>query len=417
MNYNKRIWARSMLAAAAVAAVSGGAFAQGAPIKIGLLATLEGPFAAGGADGMRGAELAVRQRGGVVDGRKIEIIKASSNATPDVAVNSARKLVEQDKVDILVGPLSGGEGIAVKDYSKSQPQVTFINGASGAQATTLVNTSPNFFRFNTEGAQWMFGLGKAAMDKGYKRTMIIAEDYAFPYSQVQGFMAEYCRLGGKVPLKAWVPLGGKDYSSVIARIPKDVDALLVILGGADAVNFLTQYENSGGDKPMMGGSITVSQDVLNYKGKRRDSLVGTISAGPVADSFEGAEWKAFVADYKKNFPVSAGGFPSPSLFAYVYYINMKAALDGLDAVNGDLSNNHAKLRDTLSKMVLKTPNGDVRLDGNRQAIGTTFVTEVVKDSRGELTTKVLRKVDNVDQTLGMKKEDFKMGTRDEPNCP
>jgi branched-chain amino acid transport system substrate-binding protein len=416
VNYKKRIWARSMLAAAVMAAASSGAFAQGAPIKIGLLATLEGPFAAGGADGMRGAELAVRQRGGVVDGRKIEIIKASSNATPDVAVNSARKLVEQDKVDILVGPLSGGEGIAVKDYSKSQPQVTFINGASGAQATTLVNTSPNFFRFNTEGAQWMFGLGKAAMDKGYKRTMIIAEDYAFPYSQVQGFMAEYCRLGGKVPLKAWVPLGGKDYSSVIARIPKDVDALLVILGGADAVNFLTQYENSGGDKPMMGGSITVSQDVLNYKGKRRDSLVGTISAGPVADSFDGAEWKAFVADYKKNFPVSAGGFPSPSLFAYVYYINMKAALDGLDAVDGDLSNNHAKLRDTLSKMVLKTPNGDVRLDSNRQAIGTTFVTEVVKDSRGELTTKVLRKVDNVDQTLGMKKEDFKMGTRDEPNC-
>jgi branched-chain amino acid transport system substrate-binding protein len=414
---SKRIWIRSMLCAAAVAAVSGTAFAQGQPVKIGLLATLEGPFAAGGADGMRGAELAVRQRGGVVDGRKIEIIKASSNATPDVAVNAARKLVEQDKVDILVGPLSGGEGIAVKDYSKSQPQVTFINGASGAQATTLVNTSANFFRFNTEGAQWMFGLGKAAMDKGYKRTMIIAEDYAFPYSQVQGFMAEYCRLGGKVPLKAWVPLGGKDYSSVIARIPKDVDALLVILGGADAVNFLTQYENSGGDKPMMGGSITVSQDVLNYKGKRRDSLVGTISAGPVADSFDGADWKAFVADYQKNFPVSAGGFPSPSLFAYVYYTNMKAALDGLDAVNGDLSNNHAKLRETLSKMVLKTPTGDVRLDGNRQAIGTTFVTEVVKDAKGELTTKVLRKVDNVDQTLGIKKEDFKMGSRDEPNCP
>jgi branched-chain amino acid transport system substrate-binding protein len=91
---------------------------------------------------MRGAELAVKQRGGVVAGRKIEIIKASSNANPDVAVNAARKLVEQDKVDILVGPLSGGEGIAVKDYSKTQPQVTFINGSSGAQATTLVNPAP-----------------------------------------------------------------------------------------------------------------------------------------------------------------------------------------------------------------------------------------------------------------------------------
>ncbi len=418
MKVTKRVLVRSMLGAAAAAALWGGAWAQqGQPVKIGLLATLEGPFAAGGADGMRGAELAVIQRGGVVAGRKIEVIKASSDAKPDVAVNATRKLVEQDKVDVMVGPLSGGEGIAVKDYSKTQPQVTFINGGSGAQATTLVNPSPNFFRFNTEGGQWMVGLGKAAIDKGYKKVMIIAEDYAFPYSQVQGFMAEYCRLGGKVPEKAWVPLGGKDYSSVIAKIPKDVDALLVVLGGADAVNFLNQYENAGGDKPMLGGSITVSQDVLNYRGKRRDSLVGTLSAGPYADSYDGAEWKAFVADYRKNFPVSKGGYPSPSLFAYVYYVNMKAALDGLEAVKGDLSGGQKKYREALSKMVLKTPNGDVKLDANRQAIGTTFVTEVVKDSKGELTTKVARKVDNVEQTLGIPPAQFKIGSRDEPNCP
>jgi branched-chain amino acid transport system substrate-binding protein len=417
VNFDKRIWVRSLVGTAVAMVAFGSAWAQGQPVKIGLLATLEGPFAAGGADGMRGAELAVKQRGGTVAGRKIEVIKASSDAKPDVAVNATRKLVEQDKVDIMVGPLSGGEGIAVKDYAKTQPNTTFINGASGAQATTLVNPATNFFRFNTEGAQWMVGLGKAAMDKGYKRVMIIAEDYAFPYSQVQGFMAEFCRLGGKVPAKAWVPLGGKDYSSVIAKIPKDVDALLVVLGGADAVNFLTQYENAGGDKPIVGGSITVSQDILNYKGKRRDSLVGTMSAGPLADAFDGAEWKAFVSDYQKTYPVASGGFPSPSLFAYVYYMNMKAALDGLEAVNGDLSGGQAKYRDALTKMVLKTPTGDVRLDANRQAIGTTFVTEVVKDAQGNLFNKVLRKVDNVDQTLGMKKEDFQMGSRDVPACP
>ena len=221
---HKRFLLSGLAAAAFAATFAGGAWAQGAPLKLGVLATLEGPFAAGGADGMRGAELAIKERGGVVAGRKIEMIKASSDAKPDVAVNSARKLVEQDKVDILVGPLSGGEGIAVKDYSKTQPQVTFINGGSGAQATTLENPSANFFRFNTEGGQWMVGLGKAAMAKGYKRVMVIAEDYSFPYSQVQGFMTEYCGAGGKVPVKAWVPLGGKDYSSVIARIPNDVDA-------------------------------------------------------------------------------------------------------------------------------------------------------------------------------------------------
>jgi branched-chain amino acid transport system substrate-binding protein len=214
-----------------------------------------------------------------------------------------------------------------------------------------------------------------------------------------------------------VPLGGKDYASVIAKIPKDVDALLVVLGGADAVNFLNQYENAGGDKPILGGSITVSQDVLNYRGRKRESLVGTLSAGPVADSFDGAGWKSFVSEYQKAYPVSAGGFPSPSLFAYVYYVNMKAALDGLDAVNGDLSGGQAKYREALQNLVLKTPTGDVRLDANRQAIGTTFVTEVVKDAKGELTTKVALKVDNIAQTLGMKPEDFKIGSRDVPSCP
>ena len=68
-------------------------------------------------------------------------------------------------------------------------------------------------------------------------------------------------------------------------------------------------------------------------------------------------------------------------------------------------------------MVLKTPNGDVKLDANRQAIGTTFVTEVVKDAQGNLFNKVHSKVDNVDQMLGMKKDEFKIGSRDVPACP
>jgi branched-chain amino acid transport system substrate-binding protein len=404
------------MAAASVIALSAGAQAQ-ETIKIGVLATLEGPFAAGGQDGMRGAELAVKQRNGMVAGKKIEILKASSDAKPDVAVNATRKLVEQDKVQIMVGPLSGSEGIAVKDYSKTQPGVTFINGSSGAQATTLVNPSPNFFRFNTEGAQWMVGLGTYALkDKNFKKMAVIAEDYSFPYSQVQGFMAEYCKAGGKVTHKAWVPLGAKDYSSVIAKLPNDVDAVLVVLGGADAVNFLTQYEQAGGDKPMVGGSITVDQTVLNFRGKRRESLLGTASAGPIADSYDAPDWKKFVADYKENFK---DGFPSPSLFGYVYYINMKAALDALDEVKGDLSDGQKKYRDTLAKMTLKTPTGDVKLDENRQAIGTTFITEVAKSSDGGFYNKVVKVVPGVDQRLGMSKEEFDktgLGSRDVPSC-
>ncbi|HET7524558.1 MAG TPA: ABC transporter substrate-binding protein, partial [Burkholderiaceae bacterium] len=217
MKVNKRVLVRSMLGVAAAAALMGHAWAQ-ETLKIGLLSTLEGPFAAGGQDGMRGADLALKQKNGMAGGKKIEFVKVSSDATPDKAVASTRKAVEQDKVPIMIGPLSGDEGIAVKNYAKTQPNITFINGSSGAQATTLADPSPNFYRFNTEGAQWMVGLGEHALSKGYKKTFLIAEDYGFPYSQVQGFMASYCAKGGKVVDKAWVPLGTKDYASVIAKI-------------------------------------------------------------------------------------------------------------------------------------------------------------------------------------------------------
>ena len=416
MKVTKRVRVRSILGAAAAAALAGPAWAQ-ETMKIGLLATLEGPFAAPGQDGMRGADLALKQKNGMAGGKKIEFVKVSSDATPDKAVAATRKAVEQDKVPIMIGPLSGDEGVAVKNYAKTQPNVTFVNGSSGAQATTLVDPAPNFYRFNTEGAQWMVGLGEHALGKGYKKMFLISEDYGFPYSQVQGFMASYCAKGGKVVDKAWVPLGTKDYASVIAKIPKDVDALLVVLGGSDAVNFLTQYEQAGGNKPMVGGSITVDQTVLNYKGKRRESLLGTASAGPMADSIDTAEWKKFVADYKANFK---DGFPSPSLFAYLYYINTKAALDALDAVKGDLSNGQKAYREALQKTNFKGPAGDVKIDANRNGVGTTYITEVSKAPDGSFYNKVVKSVPNVTETLGLSEAEFKkmgLGSRDVPNCP
>jgi branched-chain amino acid transport system substrate-binding protein len=407
---------QTLCAAALLAGMAGAAAAQDV-LKVGLLATLEGPFAAPGQDSMRGAELALKAKNGMAGGKKIEFVKASSDATPDKAVNATRKLVEQDKVQIMIGPLSGDEGIAVKNYAKTQPNITFINGSSGAQATTLVDPAPNFFRFNTEGAQWMVGLGEHALSKGYKKVALVAEDYGFPYSQVQGFMASYCQKGGRVVDKAWVPLGTKDYSSVISKFPTDIDAIVVVLGGSDAVNFLTQYEQAGGNKPFIGGSITVDQTVLNYRGKRRESLLGTPSAGPMADSIDTPEWKKFVADYKSTFK---DGFPSPSLFAYLYYINTMAALEGLDAVKGDLSDGQKKYREALQKLSFKGPAGTVRIDDNRNGIGSTYITEVTKDEKGGFYNKVVKVVENVDQNLGMSKAEFDkmgIGSRDVPSCP
>ena len=155
--------------------------------------------------------------------------------------------------------------------------------------------------------------------------------------------------------------------------------------------------------------------MLNYRGKRRDSLVGTLSAGPLADAYDGAEWKTFVADYKKNFP---DGYPSPSLFALRLLHEHEGGARRPGGGQGrPVRRPGTKYRDALSKLTLKTPTGDVKLDANRQAIGTTFITEVVKDDEGNLYNKVVRKVDNVDQMLGMKPAEFKIGSRDVPDCP
>jgi branched-chain amino acid transport system substrate-binding protein len=387
-------------------------------LKIGLLATFEGAFTVLGEDSQRGAELALKQHDGMAGGDKIEFVIGSSDASPDSAIRAVRKLVEQDGVKIVIGPLSGDEGLAVKDYAKTQPDVVFVNGTSAAQDTTLRDPAENFFRFSTDGAQWMAGLGTYAYDKkGYRNVATVAEDYSFPYTQVFGFMAEFCKAGGHVPSKAWVPIGTKDYSSVIAGIPADIDAVYVALGGADGVNFLTQYEQAGGTAPLIGGSITVDQSVLGSKGKQKDYIIGTPSAGPIADTWDDPRWTAFVAAYKEAFP---DGFPSPSLFAHGYYVNTMAVLLALDEINGDLSDGGAKLRAALAGLEFDTPTGMVSLDKNRNAVADIFITEVAEGDDGNLYNKVVEVKKAVNQTLGQSEEDFlKLGVvgRDNPDCP
>ena len=191
------------------------------PLKVGLLATLEGTYTVLGEDGVRGFQVALKKFGGMAGGREIEVVIGPTDASPDSAIRAARKVVEQDKVDIVIGPLSGSEGIAIKDYAKTQPQVTFINGISGAQETTFVDPAPNFFRFNMDGAQWSSGIAEYIYnEKGYRTIATIGEDYSFIYTQVFGLVLEFCGLGGVVTERLWVPLGTKDFASIIAALPE-----------------------------------------------------------------------------------------------------------------------------------------------------------------------------------------------------
>jgi ABC-type branched-subunit amino acid transport system substrate-binding protein len=371
---------KSLFSAAAIAlALVAGTAVAAEKLKVGVLATLEGTYTVLGEDGVRGFQVAMKQFGSMAGGRDVEVIIGATDASPDSALRAARKVVEQDRVDLVIGPLSGSEGIAIKNYAKTQPQVTFINGISGAQETTFVEPAANFFRFNMDGAQWMAGLGEYVFkEKGYKSVATIGEDYSFIYTQVYGFTLEYCQAGGKIAERFWVPLGTKDFASIIAALPDDVDAIYLGLGGGDAVNFLNQYLQAGGDAKLIGGTIMVDQTVLSSKGKAKEVLAGTPAAGPQADTWDNAKWQAYVKAYQDAFPPEKR-FPVPSLLGTGYYNATTAAFTVLNNIGGDLSDGHKKFRAGLTALVLDAPNGEIKLDGNRQAIGTNFVTEVVKD--------------------------------------
>ncbi|MET3892638.1 branched-chain amino acid transport system substrate-binding protein [Bosea sp. OAE506] len=412
---------RKTLAAAIAACLVAAAPAAHAQekLKIGVMATLSGALTSGGEDGVRGVQIAAKELGNKLGGRDFELIVTATDASPDSALRAARKLVEQDKVQIIIGPLSGSEGIAMRDYSKTVPNLVMINGSSGALETTFVNPSPNFFRFNSDGAMWMAGLGEYVLkDKGFKKISVIAEDYSFPYTQVFGFAIGYCRAGGQIAQRQWVPLGTKDFGSVIANIPDDVDAVFLGLGGGDAVNFLNQYSQTGGKAKFIGGSIMVDQTVLSSKGAAKRLLVGTPSSGGVADAWDDPRWKAWVKTYQEAFPADKR-FASPSLFATNYYNAVKALAVAMEKVNGDLSDGGAKLRAELAKVELDAPNGKIKLDDNRQAIATTFITEVAELPNGDLTNKFVRAVPDVTQTLGLSLDAFKaigLPSRTNPEC-
>jgi branched-chain amino acid transport system substrate-binding protein len=411
---------RLILAATfAVSVTLSGSASAADKIKIGFFSTLEGPYTALGEDGQRGFDLAVMQHHNKAGGKDLEIIRGSSDASPDSALRAAKKLVEQDKVDILIAPLSGSEGIALRDYAKTQPQITVINGCSGALETTYVTPAPNFFRFNIDGAQMHKGLGQYIYNvKHYKKIATIGEDYSFVYTQVFGLALDYCPLGGQITKRIWVPLGTKDFSSIISSLPDDVDAIYLGLGGADALNFLNQYQQAGGNAKLFGGTIMIDQTILSSKGKAKEALIGTASASSFGDTSDDPKWQAFVKAYKDGWPPEKR-FPSPSLCAVHYYDETAAALLALDKVNGDLSDGHKKFREALATLVLDAPNGQIKLDENRQAIGTTFVTEVVRDSNGDLVSKVVQVVPNVDQRLGFSKEVFDrigLPAREVPVC-
>jgi branched-chain amino acid transport system substrate-binding protein len=403
----------------------------GEAIKIGIFSNNEGGFAPFEGQTWGGAMLPLINRGAtaasgdptegvtgaVIAGHPIEIVYGGSDSTPDKAVEEARRLVEQEKVDILVGPLSGSEGIAVANYSKEQPGVTFVNGVSGAQDTTLKVRSPNFFRFHNDGTQWTAGLGDYAYNElGWRNVVTIGDDYDFPYSQNAGFVAEFCSIGGKVTERLWPPLGEEDYSSYITQIPEDVDGFFMGVGGTGTVAFVKQYGQLRGNlsDKIMGGIFMTDPVILKELG---DQVVGVVTAGMTAGDSQESSYLDYSSALDTAYPDLKG--TASSVFAYGYYTAMEAIAQGLEQVEGDLSDDHAAFRDALSNLELDAPLGPIKLDENRQAIMDNFLQQIVEDQNddGVPDVKTIKTIPQVDQTFaGFFSPETPSPDRTNPEC-
>jgi branched-chain amino acid transport system substrate-binding protein len=382
-------------------------------VRIGVMTVCEGAYALTSEPSVAGAELPLLERGAsllgpsstdgvtnaTVAGKSIRLFLGCGDQTGETALAEARRLVEQVGVDVLIGPNYIVEGLAIKGYVRSRPDVTFV-ATSPAQATTLHDPAPNLFRFLTDGAQLMAGLGAYAYHElGWRTAVTVADDQSFDYTQVAGFVAEFCALGGAVE-QVWVPSQQQTSARYYARLPQDVDGYVAagfVLNVLSLVNAAPALRGNLADK-VVGGILSSNLEVIGTQANRFVGVVyGTnVPALTGPTSPEQQAWNRYVREYSRRFPQYAA--LAPTVFPITYTNAMEAVLQALETADGDLSDRQQAFQSALAHTRLDAPNGRIRLDGNRQAIGPNYLQRVVKTPKG-LAMTTYRKLDGVEQTF------------------
>ncbi len=421
--------------------------AGGEAIKLGILAECEGAFGAFNEDVVAGVVLALINgagatsnspttaldgfSGAVAGGRDIELVGTGcGDDTADKIIQEVRVLVEQNGAEVVIGPLSGDESIAIANYAKDHPEVTFLSGIGGAQETTLAVRAPNFFRFHGDGAQWNAGLGDLLHNTaGWDTAAVIADDYSFGWTSSAGFIADFCAVGGEITARVYPPLGTTDYSSFIQQLPDpdEVDGYFWVVGGTGTQAALEAFVNAKGELTgaQHAGNLFFNPGLAAALGPNiAGAYVGGFATPPgdvvtpeISEYLASADaaWDTLAGALTGNEP----GAPSVAAgfgFFYGFYSGTTALINALNAVEGDLSNNHEALRAELSGMTLELPYGPVSLDENRQGIVDVYLSQLVLDGE-EVVQQTVALIPGVDQTFGGTFSNDTPGpSRDFPGC-
>ncbi len=374
-------------AAAAGALLPRIARAQAEPIRIGFLTVRTGALAAGGRQLEEGIQLFMKERGGSIAGRKVELIIADTGGNPAGAKTKTQELVEKNRVHAIIGPLAAFEALAIDDYIRQSRTPTV---ASSAAAEDLTQRKPNpwFVRAVGTSAQPNHAVGDyAAKVLGYKRVAIIADDFAYGHECVGGFQRVFEDAGGKVVQKLWPPLNVADYGSYVGQIKKNVDAVYMGFAGANGLRFLKQYAEYGMKLPVLGSMTSADEGILRQMGAE---ALGVVTGGWYAAGIDSPENKRFVEAVNKEFSVDPGYY---TLGAYSSGALIEVAAK---AVNGKVEDKEAFMKALRSPGALRDPRGEWRIDEYGNPVGPMYIRKV--ERRGaKLVNAVVRVYPNVSQ--------------------
>jgi branched-chain amino acid transport system substrate-binding protein len=330
--------------------------AEREPVRLGFLSVATGPLAAGGKQMEEGLTLFLKERGGVLAGRKIEMIAADNAGQPATARTRTQELVERDKVRVLIGPLATFEALAIEGYL-AQAQVPIITPTSAA-SIDLKARKPNPWVVHAVGTapQITHPLGEyAAKTLSFKRIATVADDFTYGHEGVGGFQRSFEDTGGKIVQKLWPPLNASDYGTFIAQIKPDVDAVYIGFAGVNGLRFLKQFAEYGlhGKLPVLGNTTSTDEGILRSMG---DEALGVITAGWYAAGLETPDNRRFVDAIRAAYGHDPGFYTAGTYTAGLF---LEAALA---ALNGEIPGQEA-LRKTLRETALAAgPIGPIRLD-------------------------------------------------------
>jgi branched-chain amino acid transport system substrate-binding protein len=355
------------LLACTMLAAGGGVHAQ-AKLRVGMMLPFTGTFAALGTAIDNGFKLYVQEHGGRLGGREIEYFVADDESDPAKATDNINKLINRDKVDIVVGTVHSGVAMAMAKVARDSNTILMIPNA-GADAITGPFCAPNIFRSSFSNWQSAYAMGVVMAQRGHKRAVSITWKYAAGDEMAAAFKEGFTKGGGQVLKELNLPFPNVEFQALLTDIAATKpDAVFAFFAGGGAVKFVRDYAAAGLNKtiPLYGPGF-LTDGTLEAQG---DAALGIYTTLHYADSLNTPRDDAFRLAYVKAYKMQ------PDVYAVQGYDAAQMLAIGLNAVKGDLSK-RAEFAAAIEKATIDSPRGPFKVSRAHNPVQDIYLRKVV----------------------------------------